>query len=177
VTHAVLFCYNVKVPNSKAPENQDSEQEFSLERTAEKLLELMPLLARLARTTSTEQRDSCEVLSPTQSRALHLLSTGVYLPSQLARRLEVTPASVSELVEALVPRGLVRQSEVPGDRRCTRLELTSDGTELHAAARESTLAETKSMLSEMDSAVAKGLDLGVDALVGALRQRRFGRAN
>ena len=47
--------------------------------------------------------------------------------SELSRRLMVSNGNVTGIVERLVEDGLVTRVEVEGDRRATRVRLTSDG--------------------------------------------------
>ena len=65
---------------------------------------------------------------------LALLGEGSTASSVLARRLAVSPPSVTAVVDGLVGRGLVERQADPEDRRRLTLLLTRDGAKLLAAA-------------------------------------------
>jgi long-chain acyl-CoA synthetase len=73
-------------------------------------------------------------LSLSQYRVLALLGEGSTASSVLARRLAVSPPSVTAVVDGLVGRGLVERQPDPEDRRRLTLLLTREGTKLLAAA-------------------------------------------
>lgn len=69
-------------------------------------------------------------LTPTQGQALGLLTRqGMESPRMrdLAEELGVTPASASEVVTALVKKGLLRKVKDAADGRSTRVKLTTRG--------------------------------------------------
>jgi DNA-binding MarR family transcriptional regulator len=68
---------------------------------------------------------------------LLLFSRNGSLPlSRVGDRLQVHPASVTNVVDRLERQGLVRRAPHPSDRRATLAELTDTGRELAAAATE-----------------------------------------
>ena len=70
-------------------------------------------------------------LAPHQARALRVIAAeGSIRPGALADRLHVAPRSVTEVVDALVERGLVSREPDPTDRRAMTLTLTGAGHEL-----------------------------------------------
>jgi long-chain acyl-CoA synthetase len=73
-------------------------------------------------------------LSLPQYRVLALLGEGSTASSVLARRLAVSPPSVTAVVDGLVGRDLVERRADPEDRRRLTLLLTRDGKRLLAAA-------------------------------------------
>jgi DNA-binding MarR family transcriptional regulator len=73
-------------------------------------------------------------LSLPQYRVLALLGEGSTASSVLARRLAVSPPSVTAVVDGLVGRDLVERRADPEDRRRLTLLLTRDGAKLLAAA-------------------------------------------
>jgi long-chain acyl-CoA synthetase len=73
-------------------------------------------------------------LSLPQYRVLALLGEGSTASSVLARRLAVSPPSVTAVVDGLVGRGLVERRADPEDRRRLTLLLTRDGKRLLTAA-------------------------------------------
>ena len=88
-------------------------------------------------------------LTPGQFRLLAQLAEGTEASTALARKLAVSPPSVTTMVDGLVARGVVERSAVDGDRRRVNLALTEFGYSLLAAA---------------DDAVSELLDAIVDAL-------------
>ena len=66
-------------------------------------------------------------LSLPQYRALALLGDGSTASSVLARRLTVSPPTVTAVIDGLVARGLVERQADPDDRRRLTLLLTRAG--------------------------------------------------
>jgi long-chain acyl-CoA synthetase len=73
-------------------------------------------------------------LSLPQYRVLSLLRDGSSASSDLARRLTVSPPSITAVVDGLVARGLVERRPDPEDRRRLAVLLTRDGQKLVDAA-------------------------------------------
>lgn len=70
-------------------------------------------------------------LAPHQARALRVIAAeGPLRPGLLAERLRIAPRSVTEVVDALVERDLVRREPDPDDRRAMTLTITDAGHEL-----------------------------------------------
>lgn len=100
-------------------------------------------------------------LSLPQYRVLALLGDGSTASSVLARRLAVSPPTVTAVVDGLVARGLVERRADPQDRRRLTLLLTRDGKRLLAAADaagEARLDEIAGFLDDPPAALAAGLD-------------------
>jgi DNA-binding MarR family transcriptional regulator len=90
-------------------------------------------------------------LSLSQYRVLALLGDGSAASSVLARRLAVSPPSVTAVVDGLVSRGLVERQADPEDRRRLSVQLTTDGRKLLGAAdsaAEARLDEIGTFLEE-----------------------------
>jgi DNA-binding MarR family transcriptional regulator len=69
-------------------------------------------------------------VGPTEMIALfHLFAEGTSTPTELAARLQITTASVTELVERLSRVGLAQRAPHPHDRRKVILSLTASATE------------------------------------------------
>jgi DNA-binding MarR family transcriptional regulator len=69
-------------------------------------------------------------VGPTEMIALfHLFAEGTSTPTELANRLQITTASVTELMERLSRAGLAQRSPHPHDRRKVILSLTDAATE------------------------------------------------
>jgi long-chain acyl-CoA synthetase len=100
-------------------------------------------------------------LSLPQYRVLALLADGSTASSVLARRLAVSPPTITAVVDGLVARGLVERRADPEDRRRLTLLLTRDGKRVLAAAdaaAEARLDEIAGFLDEPPEALAAGLD-------------------
>lgn len=82
-------------------------------------------------------------LAPHQARALRVIAAeGALRPGVLAERLRVTPRSVTEVVDALIERGLVNRDTDPTDRRAMVLTLTPAGDALADEIRACRAAHT-----------------------------------
>ena len=73
-------------------------------------------------------------LTPGQYRLLAELAEGTEASTALARKLAVSPPSVTTMVDGLVARGAVERSAAREDRRRVNLALTEFGYSLFAAA-------------------------------------------
>jgi DNA-binding MarR family transcriptional regulator len=108
-------------------------------------------------------------ITPTQYRLLVQLAQGTEASTALARKLTVSPPSVTTVVDGLVQRGAVERTSSAEDRRRVFLTLTDVGRELLSAAdatimdRFATIAGT---LDDPDAALAAltALDLWAEAL-------------
>jgi long-chain acyl-CoA synthetase len=96
-------------------------------------------------------------LSLPQYRVLALLGEGSTASSVLARRLAVSPPSVTAVVDGLVARGLVERRPDPEDRRRLTLLLTRSGAKLLAAADTAAEARLDEIAAYFDEAPT-GLD-------------------
>ena len=97
-------------------------------------------------------------LSLPQYRVLALLGEGSTASSVLARRLAVSPPSVTAVVDGLVARGLVERQADPEDRRRLTLLLTREGKRVLAAADIAAEARLDEIAGYLDEAPAPGLD-------------------
>jgi long-chain acyl-CoA synthetase len=97
-------------------------------------------------------------LSLPQYRVLALLGEGSTASSVLARRLAVSPPSVTAVVDGLVARGLVERRADPEDRRRLTLLLTREGKRVLAAADIAAEARLDEIAGYLDEAPAPGLD-------------------
>jgi len=109
-------------------------------------------------------------LSLPQYRVLALLGEGSTASSVLARRLAVSPPSVTAVVDGLVARGLVERRADPEDRRRLTLLLTRDGTKLLAAADAAAEAHLDEIAGYFDAPPT-----GLDAWNLALDRKREAR--
>ncbi len=116
-------------------------------------------------------------LSLPQYRLLAFLSGGPERATALAGWLDVSPPSLTALVDGAVARKLVERVASEEDRRCVRHVITSDGNEALARADEAVairLAEVTEHLSPAQS--RKALE-GLELLGKALDLARQARDN
>src|SRR6187549_2164015 len=102
--------------------------------SAELTLTLIPRLTRWAQTRVVNE-DSGAELSLRQLSALQMIEDDTTTLGDVARRLMVTPAVVTGLIDRLEKRGYVRRVSEPGDRRRIHLELTESGREAGSSVR------------------------------------------
>jgi len=70
-------------------------------------------------------------MTPTQYMVLSLSSSDVGLSSAaLARRADITPQSMNEIIAILERKGLLRRRESSENRRILRITLTKEGTRI-----------------------------------------------
>src|SRR4051812_23354728 len=96
---------------------------------ARRMLRLLPRLHRWATLTLQADRVSRD-LSLRQLGVLFLVREGMTSPGDLARRLRVTPAVITGLLDRLERCGYARRVDAPDDRRRLRVELTGSGLEI-----------------------------------------------
>ncbi len=89
-------------------------------------------------------------LGETDIRALEHLAAGPVGPAELARRLQVTTAAATGIVDRLAGRGHAQRHPHAGDRRRTEVHLTTSGRE-----------EVRRLLTPMFVALRR-LDEGLD---------------
>ena len=108
-------------------------------------------------------------LAPHQARALRVIAAeGPLRPGLLADRLRIAPRSVTEVVDALVERALVRREPDPEDRRAMTLTITDAG---HALVGEIT-AIRRAHTERVFDAVLSGEEQDTLAvLLGRLAER------
>jgi cytochrome P450 family 107 subfamily K polypeptide 1 len=123
-------------------------------------LRLTPRFHRWA-TTRVAQGQLDHGLNLPQLVLLYHLGEGVASPAELARRLLVTPAVVTKLVDRLARRGYVRRESDPDDRRRVRLVLTLAGRQVCEGVERELAAELAARLATLS---ATELDALGDAL-------------
>src|SRR4051812_3155567 len=127
---------------------------------ADRLLRLMPRLHQWAASTVQANRREQD-LSLRQLAVLYMIREGADFPSSLARRLRISPAVVTGLLDRLEQRGYVRRRMDPGDRRRFRLALTESGL-------AASLAVQQLLSQELAEQFARASDEELEALQQAL---------
>ncbi len=117
----------------------------------ESLNELFGAVARRLRHSSMEALAPWQV-SPSHLRAMSLIAKHETIrPSELADHLRITPRSVTEVVDGLEERHLVRRGPDRDDRRATRVSLTSRGEAVMAAVRAARAAEAETVFGQLSA--------------------------
>ena len=111
-------------------------------------------------------------LSATQFMTLNLLpSNGDGLSmGELARRLNLKPATVAKTVDSLEARKMVRRARSESDKRSVSVVVTEAGMKLQNAARGSFQAQIETIFGHMLPEEREGLILGLEGMVGAARR-------
>ena len=116
----------------------NNQSESPAVETVECARELMGTLPRLRRILLEffPGAEGQHVLTLPQFFVLSCLHSGESLPSHLSRRLKVSKATATAVVDGLVRRGLVERGDSADDRRQVVLQLTAAGNGLYRAHRE-----------------------------------------
>ena len=112
--------------HTRVPEERPLAMGLEIEAPVRLVRELTRLGARLQHVTSRRTG-----LSPADLSALAVLAEEVVGPAELARRLDVTTAAATGIVDRLVARGHVERRATEGDRRRTALHITTGGLYAH----------------------------------------------
>jgi DNA-binding MarR family transcriptional regulator len=104
-------------------------------------------------------------LSLRQLTALYIIEHEPTTPGQLARRLMVTPAVVTGLIDRLERRGFVRRESESEDRRRIHLELTEEGRAAGASVRRELARYFSSALGGLSDDEQERLSAGLDVLL------------
>jgi len=101
------------------------------------LLRTLYLLSASERRLMRRQRSGLETMSPGRLHLLvHLLTEGEKTNGQLARYADLTPATITSMLDKLVEQGLVERRRDPDDRRVWWVSLTPHGIDETTAARQ-----------------------------------------
>lgn len=106
-----------------------------------------------------------------QYRLLAFLAGGPERASALARRLEVSPPSLTALVDTTVTKGLVERRTAEGDRRAVRHVLTPAGEDALAQADAAIAEHLSHLLETLDPAHRAFAVEGLLALSDAIERR------
>ena len=131
------------------------------------------LLERLSRILQNEAHASG--LRPTQWEALRYLARANRFsrsPSAVTAYLGVTKGTVSQTLNALERKGLVRKRAAPGDRRNLMVEVTRAGRELLARDPVEAVSTAAARLSAVER---RALSAALESLLAEALRRRGGR--
>jgi DNA-binding MarR family transcriptional regulator len=140
---------------------------------ARRVLRLIPRLHRWA--TLTLQADGLgQDLSLRQLGLLFLVREGMTSPGDLARRLRVTPAVITGLLDRLERQGYAQRVDAPDDRRRLRVALTDSGLEISRRVDQLLAEKLAAELAGVSDADLAGLGAALGAVeraVGVLEAR------
>jgi long-chain acyl-CoA synthetase len=114
-------------------------------------------------------------LSLPQYRLLAYLSRGSERASALAGRLDVSPPSLTALVDGAVARGLVERVTAEEDRRSVRHIITPAGADALARADEAVAARLASVLEHLSASQTRKALEGLELLGQAMDLARQAR--
>ena len=135
-------------------------------------LDVLPAVVRvLSQATAAPGQDGRR-LTLTQFRVLKQLCERRLLGSDLAMRLELTPATISAAIDGLVRAGMVDRHRSEGDRRAVPLEITAAGQSALAAARSRQQDALTDLLDGLSPRERRCLSVGLRGLVRAMEERR-----
>ncbi len=147
-----------------------NEKPSLTEKLSYELLETVPRLMKLI-FIEAQDVGAEKMLTQTQFRTLGHLFRGCRLPSELARELDLTPATISEVVDILVRRGLVKRIDEPGDRRKTPLEVTEEGINLYRLAVKRALLSIEKLVQQLSLEDQEKLYTSLFTLSEILKQK------
>jgi DNA-binding MarR family transcriptional regulator len=137
-------------------------KEHDADRPAQLALRLFPRINRWAQ-TRIERKDLGADLSLRQLSALYIIRHESATLGEVARRLMVTPAVVTGLIDRLEKRGYVRRVNEPGDRRRIHLALTDEGRARSVDVENSLVADIANRISKLSArdmdTLARGLEI------------------
>jgi DNA-binding MarR family transcriptional regulator len=111
-------------------------------------------------------------LSATQFMTLNSIpetASGMTL-SELAHRLNLSPATVAKTIDSLEARGLLTRTRSSRDRRQVLLTLTEEGMNFQNAASAEFHSRMTALIEEMPPDRREGLVLGLEAMLEAANQ-------
>jgi DNA-binding MarR family transcriptional regulator len=140
---------------------------------ARRVLRLIPRLHRWATATLQANR-LCQDLSLRQLGMLFLVREGMSSPGDLARRLRVSPAVITGVLDRLERRGYLRRAESPDDRRRLCVALTESGLAISHTVDRVLVEGLAGQLANAPAPALEGLGSALGLLeltIGALEAR------
>jgi DNA-binding MarR family transcriptional regulator len=153
-----------------------ADSAIAVSRPAEQTLRLIPRLTRWAQTRVVDEDLGAE-LSLRQLSALQMIEDETTTLGDVARRLMVTPAVVTGLIDRLEKRGYVRRVGSSGDRRRVNLALTDEGRAAALKAEQRLTDEVGAKMANFSSDELKTLERGLALLDRVLVELESERSN
>ena len=127
------------------------------------------LLDGLRRTLLAIKRSQAALLkargfSFTEWSALQLCAAAPARLGELAERIGLTPAGVTDLIDRLESRHLLRRAPDPEDRRAVRVALTAPGERLWSDTRDTLRGTVRHWMDQLTSEERAGLARGLAGL-------------
>lgn len=148
----------------------------AVNRPAEQTLRLIPRLTRWAQTRVVDEELGGDI-SLRQLSALQMIEDETTTLGDVARRLMVTPAVVTGLIDRLEKRGFVRRVASSGDRRRVNLALTDEGREAARRAEQRLTDEVAAKMANFTAEELRTLEQGLSLLDRVLRELEGERSN
>ena len=148
---------------ARRPELTQNGTASAVNQSADLTLKLIPRLTRWAQTRVVNEELGAE-LSLRQLSALQMIEDETTTLGDVARRLMVTPAVVTGLIDRLEKRGYVRRVGSSGDRRRVNLALTPEGREAAARAQQRLSDEFAAKMANFSGEELKSLERGLGLL-------------
>ena len=92
--------------------------------------------------------------------------------SDIAKALDLTPSSLSPVVDRLVQQGLVERSQIASDRRAYRLDVTERGRAAGSMLHEAINQTMRKDLASLTDAQVGTIEDGLQLLTDCVSQRR-----
>jgi len=146
-----------------------AESASAVNRPAELTLRLIPRLTRWAQTRVVNEELGGD-LSLRQLSALQMIEDETTTLGDVARRLMVTPAVVTGLIDRLEKRGYVRRVASSGDRRRVNLALTAEGREAASRSELRLIDEVGAKMANFSADELKTLEKGLALLDRVLQE-------
>ncbi len=131
--------------------------------TAQSMLQIVPRLNRWAEARAL-QSDKGGDLSLRQLSALSVIEDETTTLGDVARRLMVTPAVVTGLIDRLERRGYVRRVSGGSDRRRVHLALTEEGRAASSFVEDHLVQEIAQRMASYGPSEIRDLERGLDVL-------------
>lgn len=148
-------------------DKQSSSTDAVVDRCAHVALRLGPRLNRWM-TARVNDSQTAHGMSLRQLTALYAIREESSSPGYLARRLSVTPAVVTGLIDRLERQGYVRRTSELTDRRALRLTLTEAGLETSLAVEQTLVGSVAAGMSDLSPEQLAILGQGLDILTQVL---------
>lgn len=104
-------------------------------------------------------------LSATQFMTLNVVPNEGMTLTELARKLNLSPATLSETVNSLEERGLVRRSRQAGDARRIEIRATKKGNEMQNSASEEFHAFISGLFRRVSKTQREGMLTGLEQII------------
>ncbi len=115
-------------------------------------------------------------LSATQFMTLNVVPAEGMTLSELARKLNLSAATLNQTVNSLEERGMLRRTRHPSDARKVNICATKQGEEMQNSASEEFRTFMSSLFEQMSSTTREGLLTGLEQMVEFNQESQQGSA-